>query len=256
MSPAARLNLVKHASWSGFVYIGFLMVGILPLAGFFPSQPPSWDAQQIAQVYEQNRMGIRLGMVLVLVGSMFYVPWTAILAQMISRVEGKPGILTYCQVIAGCTNVLLTAYPAGWWLIASYRPERSPEIVQLLNDIGWSQFLGVISPFYFVTISIAYAALADDDPNPIIPRWVGWFNIWFELTLLPLSIIFLFHHGPFAWNGVFGFYLPFAVFWIWFLVMTSTIRRSMHRIAELDEAAADRSAKPRVGAPASSVRGS
>src|SRR5688572_5453333 len=107
MSPEARLNLTKYASWSGFVYIAFLMVGILPLAGFFPSQPPSWDAEQIAKVYADNVMGIRLGMVLVLVGAMFYVPWTAILAKTISRVEGGPGILTYCQVIAGCTNVLL-----------------------------------------------------------------------------------------------------------------------------------------------------
>lgn len=233
LSPQARLTLLKRTSWSGYVYIAFLMVGILPLAGFFPSQPPSWGPEEIAQVYRDNLFGIRMGMVLVLVGSMFYVPWTAILAQTIARVEGGAGILTYCQIIAGCTNVLLTAYPAGWWLIASFRTDRAPELIQLLNDIGWAQFLGVIAPFYFVVISIAYAALADEDPDPIIPRWVGWFNIWFELTLLPLSIIFFFHQGPFAWNGVFGFYLPFCVFWIWFIVMTHTIRKSIHRIAEL-----------------------
>lgn len=235
LSPQAKLNLVRRTSWSGYVYIAFLMVGIWPLAGFFPSQPPSWGPDEIANVYRDNLMGIRIGMVLVLVGSMFYVPWTAILAKMLARVEGGAGILTYCQVIAGCTNVLLTAYPAGWWLIASFRPGRSPELIQLLNDIAWLQFLGVIAPFYFVVISIAYAAFADDDPNPIIPRWVGYFNVWFELTLLPLSIIFLFHHGPFAWNGIFGFYLPFCVFWIWFIVMTTIIRKSLHRIADVPE---------------------
>lgn len=231
-APQARLNLVKHASWSGYVYLAFLMVGIWALAGFFPSQPPSWGPEKITSVYLDNVMGIRLGMILVLVGSMFYVPWTAILAKMLSRVEGGPGILTYCQVIAGACNVLLTAYPAGWWLIASYRVERAPELVQLLNDIAWSQFLGVISPFYFVVISIIYAAFADDDPDPIIPRWVGFFNLFFMLDLLPLSVIFLFHEGPFAWDGIFGFYLPFATFWVWFFVMTHTIRKSLHRIAE------------------------
>jgi hypothetical protein len=242
LSPQAKLKLLQRTSWSGYVYIAFLMVGIWPLAGFFPSQPPGWSAEAITQVYHDNVFGIRLGMVLVLVGSMFYVPWTAILAKMLSRVEGGPGILTYCQVIAGCTNVLLTAYPAGWWLIASFRIDRAPELVQLLNDIAWSQFLGVIAPFYFVVISIAYASLADEDPNPIIPRWVGYFNIWFELTLLPLSIIFFFHHGPFAWNGLFGFYLPFCVFWIWFFVMTHTIRKSLHRLAEPDTLPAGSSA--------------
>ena len=41
---------------------------------------------------------------------------------------------------------------------------------------------------------------------------------------------FFFKSGPFAWNGLFGFYLPFATFWIWFFVMTYTIRRSLHRL--------------------------
>jgi hypothetical protein len=233
LSPQANLRLLQRTSWSGFVYIAFLMVGIWPLAGFFPSQPPSWNAAQITRVYHDNTMGIRIGMVLVLVGSMFYVPWTAMLAKLIAAVEGKPGILTFCQIIAGCTNVLLTAYPAGWWLTASFRSDRDSQLVQLLNDVAWLQFLGVIAPFYFVVISIIYASFADEDTNPIIPRWVGWFNLFFMLDLIPLSIIFFFKSGPFAWNGLFGFYLPFATFWIWFFVMTYTIRRSLHRLDDV-----------------------
>ena len=127
------------------VYLLLLMIGIWPLAGFFPSQPPSLEPAQITAVYHGNVLGIRLGMLLVLVGSMFYVPWTAILAKLMARAEGGPGILTYCQIIAGGANVLLTAYPAGWWLTASFRLDRDPHLVQLLNDIGWLQFLGVIN---------------------------------------------------------------------------------------------------------------
>jgi hypothetical protein len=230
LTSQARQTVLSQASWSGYVYIAFLMIGIWPLAGFFPSQPPSWDAGKIAQVYRDNLIGIRIGMVFVLVGSMFYVPWTAILAKLVGRAEGRPGILCYCQIIAGCANLLLTAYPAGWWLIASFRPDRNPELIQLLNDIAWLQFLGVITPFYFVVISIIYAAFLDRDPDPIIPRWVGYFNLWFLITLLPLNIIFFFHAGVFAWNGLFGFYLPFVVFWVWFLVMTHAIRRALPRL--------------------------
>ncbi|MFY1621505.1 hypothetical protein [Micromonospora sp. WMMD736] len=227
MSPEANFKLARRASWSGYVYIAFLMVGIWMLAGFFPSQPPTWDAEQITAVYHENTTMLKLGMVLVLVGSMFYVPWTAVLATLISRVEGKAGILTYCQIIAGGTNVLLTAYPAGWWLTAAYRADRDPEIVLLLNDIAWLQFLGVIAPFYFVVISIIYASFADRSADPLIPRWVGYFNVFFMFELIPLSIIFFFKSGPFAWNGLFGFYAPFVTFWVWFFVMTYTIRRSL-----------------------------
>ncbi len=233
ISPKSHLKLLSITSWSGYAYIAFLLVG-MATAGFLPSQPPSYTPAEIAAVYVgENIWRIRIGMMVALIGSMLYVPWTAILAKLIMRVEGKAGILTYCQVIAGCTNVLLTAYPTGYWMLGSFRPERSPELIQLINDISWTQFLGVITPFYFVPISIAIAAFLDEDPDPIIPRWVGWFNVWFELSLLPLVVIFWFHHGPFAWNGIFGFYLPFSVFFVWFFVMTWTIRRSIHRLDEV-----------------------
>src|ERR1700745_2728747 len=120
LSPHAKLRLLKHRSWSGYVYIAFLLVG-MSLAGFLPSQSPNWGPEQIADVYRSNIWNIRIGMMLALVGSMFYVPWTAILAKLIMRVEGGPGILTFCQIIAGACNVLLTAYPTGYWLIGSFR---------------------------------------------------------------------------------------------------------------------------------------
>lgn len=230
MSPQANRRLLGQTSWSGLVYIAFLMAGIWGLARFFPSQPPSWNAGQITDIYHHHTGSLKLGMVLVLIGSMFYVPWTAILAKLISAVEGRVGVLTFCQLIAGTTNVLLTAYPAGWWLTAAFRGDRSPDLVLLLNDIAWLQFLGVIAPFYFVVLSLIYASFADSDPDPLIPRWVGWFNVFFMLDLIPLSFIFFFKSGPFAWNGIFGFYLPFVTFWIWFLVMTYTIRRALPRL--------------------------
>ena len=100
LSPQTNLRFLQRTLWSGCVYIAFLMVGIWPLARFFPSQPPSWDAAHITRIYHDNTAGIR------------YVPWTAMLAKLIAAVQGKPGILTYCQITASCTNVLLTAYDA------------------------------------------------------------------------------------------------------------------------------------------------
>jgi hypothetical protein len=118
LSPQANLRLLQRTSWSGFVCIAFLMAGIWPLAGFFPSQPPSWNAAQITRVYHDNTMGIRIGMVLVLVGSMFYVPWTAMLAKLIAAVEGKPGILTYFWI---------------WFFVMTYTIRRS---LHRLDDVS------------------------------------------------------------------------------------------------------------------------
>lgn len=222
-------KLDRLCVYSGALYILLMMIGLVPLAGFFPSQPPSYDAAQISDLYRREHVGIRIGMVLVLLASMFYVPWTAILAKTLARIEGSPGVLCFCQIIAGTTNVLLTAYPAGWWLIASFRLDRPEEIVLLLNDIGWLQFLGVIAPFYFVVVTLIVGSLLDRHGDPLIPRWVGYFNLWFLITLFPLNVIFFFKSGPFAWNGLFGFYLPFVVFWCWFLVMMPCLLKTLKR---------------------------
>jgi len=235
ISSKANLKLYQFAMWSGYIYIAFLMIGIWLLADFFPSQPPTWNVDEIGDLYRNNYVSIRIGMVFVLFGSMFYVPWTAILAKMLSHIEGGAGILTYSQIISGTTNVLLTAYPAGWWLIASFRLDRDPQLMVLLNDIGWLQFLGVITPFYFVVITLIIGSLADESEDPLFPRWVGYFNSWFLVTLIPLNIIYFFKSGPFAWNGIFGFYLPFIIFWFWFVVMTHYLRKAVVTLHAKDE---------------------
>jgi len=85
-------------------------------------------------------------------------------------------------------------------------------------------------------------AIAAKDTNPIIPHWVGVVQRILhprpdtaEHHLFPKS-------GPFAWNGLFGFYLPFATFWIWFFIMKCTIRRWLHRLDEEPEVPASATA--------------
>jgi len=235
LSPQANLRLLQRTSWSGFVYIAFLMVGIWPLAGFFPSQPPSWDAAQITRIYHDNTVGIRIGMVLVLVGSMFYVPWTAMLAKLIAAVEGKPGILTFSQIIAGCTNVLLTAYPAGWWLTASFRSDRDPQIVQLLNDIAWLLFITPIAPFMIQNVAIGVAIL--NDARQTLPRWVGYVNLWVAFLFIPDPLAFFFHSGPFAWRGIFIFWLALAAYTVFLVVMGVTLRQAIRASSDPDVSA-------------------
>lgn len=235
LSRKANYGIYQFARWSGVIYIVLLMIGMWVVAPFFPSQPPSWTAEEVSQFYQENLAAIRVGMVFVLAGSMFFVPWTAVIAQMLARIEGRTGILSYSQVMAGAANLLLTAYPAGWWLIASFRPDRDPQITQMLHDTGWLQFLGVITPYYFVVISIAVGALFDESEEPVFDRWVGYFNVWFLVTLLPLNIIFFFKSGPFAWNGFFGFYLPFIIFWVWFVVMFIAMGKAINRLYQKGE---------------------
>jgi hypothetical protein len=97
----------------------------------------------------------------------------------------------------------------------------------MLHDAAWLQFLGALAPFLFMLASIAIAAFVDDSDKPVFPRWLGWFNLFAILAFLPDQMIFFFKIGPFAWNGIFGWWIPLFDFFGWILVMFFVLRKAV-----------------------------
>jgi hypothetical protein len=61
--------------------------------------------------------------------------------------------------------------------------------------------------------------LSHPEVTNVYPRWVGFFNIWIAVGMATSSVIPFFITGPFAWNGVVGFWIPATVFGLWMFVM-------------------------------------
>jgi hypothetical protein len=209
--------------------MGVLLLGWAIIAGFLPPHHPSASVDEIAAIFQGGVTHIRIGMVLLMVGAVLCVPFTAILAQYVARIEGKPGILTYSVIMGGMGNTILTFYPAIYWLVAAYRPERSPDIIYMLNDWAWMQLIGGVTIFWPLQLAMAVAALCDRSPNPVFPRWSGWASIWLFFMLLPDQLLFFFQTGPFAWNGLFGLWLPITAFGAWFALTSTLMVRAMNR---------------------------
>lgn len=216
-------------AWSGVLYVVLLMVGWTLIAGFIPAHSPAAGAEVIADIYYQDSVKIRIGMVFIMFGAMMCIPYAGALAHILYRIEGGVGMLTGAQIMAGIANTMLTFYPPMWWIIASFRGDRSPEIIQLLNDTGWIQLIGGLTPFLPMLLTIAIASFNDESDKPPFPRWVGYFNFWVFVMTLPGQLLFFFKTGPFAWNGIFGFWIPVTVFCAWFLVMFKVIREDALR---------------------------
>ena len=85
-------------------------------------------------------------------------------------------------------------------------------------DAGWLQWVGGLTIYYPTIIVIAVASFLDKSPEPVFPRWFGYFNFWSALLLIPASLITFFKTGPFCWSGILGFYLGVVVFTAWCLV--------------------------------------
>jgi hypothetical protein len=63
-------------------------------------------------------------------------------------------------------------------------------------------------------------AVFNNPEQSVFPRWAAYFNFWCAVLLLPAILIPFFKRGPFAWQGIFEFWLAATVFFGWIVVMT------------------------------------
>jgi hypothetical protein len=112
-------------------------------------------------------------------------------------------------------------------MAAAFQPERDPEITQALHAAGWLPLVALIFPAVVQNTAIAVATFTDTREQPVFPRWVGYFNIWVALLFLPSGLVLFFKTGPFAWNGIFTFWLAATVFTIWLVTMFVMLRRAI-----------------------------
>ena len=214
-------KLRLFGAWCILFYMILLCTGWAILAGMIPPPPPSWGPEEVAAFIDENRGGIRWGLLLVFIAAAAYIPFTATATYHISKVEGHVGVLSIWMLLGGFACASFTMAAPHWWLLASFRPEASPELVRFAHDAGWLQFMGVQSLLYFIFIAIAVTALVDKSETPLFPRWVGYLCILNVFGTCPAMFVFLFHSGPFAWNGIIAFWVPmtlfgpvsFAIFW-------------------------------------------
>ena len=113
------------------------------------------------------------------------------------------------------------------------------EVLILAIDDIWLQLVGGLTMLLAMPLSVMVASLTDNSAEPAFPRWCGYTNGWLVLTMLPDQLLFFFHKGPFAWNGLFGIWIPvsaFAGFFIVnFLVVRKAIQRDQARILQSQE---------------------
>jgi hypothetical protein len=241
VSDSFKSRMQMFGAWCAIGYLVLLGIGWAAVAGFLPPTHPLDDAGQIGQLYDSDFTRIRMGMVIVMFAALVFVPFVAVMAQQISRVEGGPGVLTYSFLLGGAGNMVLTFYPAIWWLTAAFRPDRAEQLIQLMNDMAWLQFLGGVTLYLAMPLTVMVVALADQSDRPIFPRWCGYANGFLAVAILPDQLLFFFKTGPFAWNGLFGVWLPIVFFGAFFIVNFVALRGTILRErAELAPAVSSR----------------
>ena len=199
------------------VFIIFTGVGLFFMTGWLPPPAPSLDAGATAREFARGGV-MRVGLAIVAFVSPFFMAFAAAISAQMRRIEGPHHVFSNLQLACAAVGVLAIQFPAFFWLAISYRAETPAAIIVTLNDIGWFLMLGATGPAVLQNLSIGFCILGDESDGTIYPRWLGYMNLWLAITLLPGVLLPFFKVGPFAWNGILGFWMVAVGFFAWAII--------------------------------------
>jgi membrane protein implicated in regulation of membrane protease activity len=196
---------------------------------FIPPPAPSLTAQKVGALYEAHRSEIRIGMLVALVASTLLFPFFAAISVQIARIERRTPLLAMLQFGGAVLLLVFFALCSMLWIAATFRPELDFATVRMLHDLSWLIFVMVFPAYTLQMVCMAVAGFIDESPEPVWPRWAAYLNLWVAVSGMGGGLAVFFKTGPFAWNGLIGFYVPLTAFAIWIAVTTYLLRRAVSR---------------------------
>ena len=216
--------------WSGMTFAVLCLAGFL-IADFIPPISPNLSAEEVAAIYQNNALSMRMAVLLIMTSGGFICGFAAVIAVQMKRIEGEVGALTLAELGAGSITGLVFVFAGVFWTAAAFRPDHSVEITRTLNDLGWITMLMTFAPFIVQNLSLGFCILGDNREEPVFPRWVGYYNFWVAVLFVPGGLLTFFKTGPFAWDGLFVWWIPFMVFFSWYVSMFFIVRGVVKRQA-------------------------
>ena len=206
--------------------------------GFLHPMSPTMSAEQVAAFYRDETARIRYSMILFNWFGVGLIPTVMLLAMQVRRMAHRTPILSYSLI--GCAGgpPCLFLIANLFWLLGSFRPERSPELTQLLNDLAWVTFT-ILVPFLIAQcLLLALAIFWDRQEKPVFRRWVAYFNLLVAVALAPASFTALSMRGPLAWDGLVSFWVKNIAIAVWIVVMGVVLGQAIRHQRADDRVAA------------------
>jgi hypothetical protein len=209
--------------WSGVVLVAALIFAQGWLMGFIPGPSPAMSAHDLAQIFIERKNSILAGALIQIICWSFYGTWAIPIIVFIRKTERKVPVLTYASLVnIGGGWVFFILIPMTWAVIAFRADVLDPNIIQIMNDWVWFDWLYTWPSFSVWMFIIAAAIFYDHNVPTVYPRWVAFFNLWCGLLIFPAGMIGFFKTGPFAYDGLISFWFAVFVFFGWMVVMTVT----------------------------------
>lgn len=220
--------------WTWVPLLVIWLASFVLFPGFIPPVSPRATAAEVVEFYRQDLSRVRYSMILFNWFGVAVIPILLLIAERMRAMAHRTPVLRFCVigVAGGAPIVFLTA--TVFWLVAAFRPDRSPELTLLTNDLAWITFTcGVpflIALFVFLALAIAW----DDQPQPVFARWIAWFNVAIALLTVPAAFAGLSKSGVLAWDGLLSFWVKNIALAVWIVVMAWALRSAMEHDGDVE----------------------
>jgi hypothetical protein len=236
----ARLRNQRICALTGIAMMVCLFVGFI-VAGFLPPPSPHDSAAQIAAIFRDHTVRIRIGLVIAIFGAALLGPWVGVTTTQLKRAEGRHTPLAYTELALGAILVFEFVIPILLMEAGALRPGLPASTLRLIDDFGWLSYVGGPSTAMIEVLVIGVVILQEKRENPIFPRWAGWLSIVVPFLFAPGAFITFSTHGALAWNGVVAWWLGLGSFGVWIVAFTVALWRAIDHQAR-EEAEEVRSA--------------
>ncbi|WP_051361751.1 hypothetical protein [Solimonas soli] len=210
---------IRVCALIGLLSTFLLFVAIWPAWQMLPPLSPLLTAAEVAQHFRDHRIGIMLGGVIVTLAGSLYFVFLGGLFACTRRMESAGSPLSNAAVMVAVFGFMPLFLLAVFFIEAVYRPELSDDTVRLLFDLGVYMLVFPAMPALVLYGVVGFAVIGDVNAAPIFPRWIGYLSFWVAALSAPGCILPFVKSGPFAWNGLFSFWVPAIVFGIWIVVV-------------------------------------
>jgi hypothetical protein len=228
----------RVCAWAGPLYLlGYILSwGVL---GYnIPPIDPGMSITDLQAHYVDHSMRIRVAMVFSVFFAPLYFVFSSVLSRIMQKIEGPDGPLSIIEQMGGAVTTVVILVGGICWLTAAFRvDERTAEGIRQLHDFGWMFFDTTYMATSLQMVAVALVLLNDKRAVPLFPGWVAWFSIFVAAVFVPITLIPFFLDGPFAWNGLFNYWVGFTAFFLWVTFYSFYAFKAIARLEQEDAAA-------------------